>query len=264
MCPVLLVGITFSSPSDTVGGGDLTIGFVGGSSFTLAVDAADSLSDVRDAINNATDNNGVFASLLTVDAGMGDGSTVTELVLSSTNTGADNQLTVSILNGTEGTDIDNLGLSRLFFDGSLPDDSGNQMSNIQEAQDARITVDGFTAYSSTNDFDSVIDGVTITVESEAADELNPPSSSLNIAIDNTSIKADVEVFVASYNELVTILNSLTDYDAVSETRGLLGGDSSVSAIETQIRRIISAQVEGAAEYVSSLANLGITTNWTLD
>ena len=253
----------FASPAATAGEGTITIGFEGGLSFDVDVAATDSLTTIRDAINNASNNIGVTANLITVDAGMGDGSTVTELVLSSNDTGASRQLTISVNDTGDGNNTDNLGLSRFFYDGADPDNSINglnQLRQIDAAQDARISVDGFTVFSDTNTFDNVIEGVSITALVAADDPLDPPSAVLNISADKSAATAAVETFVASYNELVTVFNVLTNFDQTTETRGLLSGDASVNAMESTLRRIVGNTVTGAESDFNALTFLGISTN----
>lgn len=249
----------FTSPASTVGSGTLTIGFAAGNSFNVNVAATDSISDIRDAINSATDNVGITASLITVDAGAGDGSTVSKFVFTSNNTGAAGQIDISVADD-DLNDTDNNGLSQFFFDGSQPLDAGNQFDEVSAAQDARIAVDGFTAYSSTNTFSEVINDVTITVLKGADDVLDPPSAGLRITADKSKITAAIETFVASYNELATVFNALTDYDSISNTSGLLTGDSSINALESGIKRVFSDVVDGASGSLNSLAFLGIATN----
>ncbi len=249
----------FSSPTATAGSGTLTISQADGGSFDVAVAADDSIADIRDAINSASGNPGVSASLITVDAGAGDGSTVTKFVLTSNSTGADGQIDISV-SDDDGNNTDGSGLSRFFYDGANPLDGGNQFSQIDAAQDARIAVDGFTAYSSTNTFDNVIDDVSITVVDEADDPLNPPSGTLSVSADKSQVTAAVETFVATYNELTTVFNKLTNYDEATGTAGLLSGDAVVNGLESSLRRIMNDTVDGASEGFNALAFIGVATN----
>lgn len=235
--------------ASTVGSGTLNI-TVGSSSFGVAINAGenDTLAGIRDAINAAPGNSGVVASILTVSDGLGG--TASKLVLTSTNTGAAKAVSVAVTGDADGIDNDNAGLSQLI--------SAN-LTQIDPAQDAKITIDGFEATSSTNQFTNAIEGVTINVlkEDPAGTAL---SSSLTIATDKTGVKTAIEEFVANYNGLITIFNTLTNYDASTQTRGLLSGDSSVSVMESSIRRIMTGAVSGAGEGLNTLADLGITTN----
>jgi len=69
--------------TDAIGGGTLTIA-QGTDSFSLIVAATDTLEDVRDAINAATNNSGVAASIINVDDGSGDGTMWTLKIISIT------------------------------------------------------------------------------------------------------------------------------------------------------------------------------------
>ncbi|EAW30099.1 Flagellar hook-associated protein 2 [marine gamma proteobacterium HTCC2143] len=247
---------SFTSPNSTVGQGTLTIGFLAGSTFDVTVADTDDLTAVRDAINNATDNVGVTASLITAASG-------TELVITANKTGAANQLNISVIDTGDTTNQDANGLSRLFYDGSDPANSingVNQMQQIDAAQDAQIYVDGFAATSSTNEFSTVLEGVTITALADDGGAATLPSANMVVSADKTLIKSGLENFVAGYNSLVTVLNELTDYNVASNTSGLLSGETVIAGMETQIRRLLGATVESADSTLNNLALLGISTN----
>ncbi len=240
----------FATAATTVGSGTLNI-TLGTSSFDVTITAGenDTLAGIRDAINNASGNGGnVQASILTVSDGLGG--TASKLVLTSAKSGASNAISVAVTADADGVDNDNAGLSQLI--------SAN-LSQIDPAQDAKITIDGFAATSSTNQFTNAIEGVTINVLKEDPNDVALPSS-LTVATDKTGVKTGIENFVANYNALVTIFNTLTNYDPSTQTRGLLSGDSSVSVMEAQIRRIMKDVVSGGADGLSSLADIGISTN----
>lgn len=246
----------FTSPTATLGEGTLTIGFLAGTSFDISVATTDNLSTVRDAINNATDNIGVTASLIT-------GVNGTELVITANESGVANQLDISVVDTGDSLNQDANGLSRLFYDGSDPDNSINGLNQSQQitaAQDAKIYVDGFEATSSSNTFSDVLEGVTITALADDGGNLPLPSASLVVSTDKSTVKGDLETFVASYNELVTVLNSLTDYNSVTDSSGILSGDATISALESQVRRILTNNVDGADSSLNNLALLGISTN----
>lgn len=251
-----LVSPDFATASTVVGSGTLTIDS-GSTNFDVTISSGtnDSLSDIRDSINDAAGNDGaVNASILTVDDGMGG--TVSKLVLSTSNTGEDNEISI-VVDDDDLADKDGAGLSQLFYNTTDP---SNQMIETAAAQDAEITIDGFTAKSSTNEIKDAIAGVTINVVKGSDDPMDPDKATLVINKDTAGLKGTVETFVASFNELTVVFNALTDYDAATETRGLLMGDSSVSTIESQIRRIVGETVTGASSTLNSLTSLGITTN----
>ena len=248
-----------SSPAANLGSGTINISLAGGKSFTVNVGASDSLATIRDNINNSSGNIGVTASLVTVDAGLNNGSTVTKLMLMSNNSGKSNQISISV-NDNDGNNTDNSGLSQLYFDGSNPSAAGNNMKQIDVAQDARIAVDGMTVYSDTNAFTHVIPGVTINILKGSNGAVTPPSAMLAINTDKSGAKGEITGLVGVYNAAIGVLNKLTAYDASTKTAGQLNGDSTVSAIEQQMRSILFGTVPGATNGLNSLAMLGITTN----
>jgi flagellar hook-associated protein 2 len=244
----------FAAPTTTVGSGTLTIG-VGGNTFNVAVTAGvnDTVTGIRDAINNASTNTGVKASLLTVNNG---GTSATKLVLTSTKTGAASQISVSVADN-DGNNTDAAGLSQLHY---AIGDLNNRFTEVNPALDAKITVDGFEVTSATNQFVDVIDGVTITAVKDAEDPLDPPTGELKVSEDKTAIKTAIESFVKSYNDLNTAFNAFLTYNAASETGGGLSGDSSLLAIQRKMKQILGEPVSGAATDFNTLAFLGIATN----
>jgi len=126
-----LASAAFVSQSAVVGSGELTIANAKGDSISLTIDAGsnDSLTSIRDAINNAPDNNVVSASIIKSDSGY-------NLVLTAKQSGLDGALTISTI--TDGTDSGDL--SQLSFD---PQSGTNPLAVKVAAQDALIEVDGF-------------------------------------------------------------------------------------------------------------------------
>lgn len=248
----------FADANAVVGSGTLTIGFVGGKSFSVAVAANDSLTTIRDNINSSSGNTGVTASLITVDAGLGNGSTVTQLMLTSNNTGKANQLTVSA-NDNDGNNTDNNGLSQLNFDGANPLAVTNHMKQVNAAQDAQIAVDGMTAYSSSNTISNIIPGITLNLLKDSGGGA-PLSAALMVTTDKSAINGEVQALVASYNATIGIINKLTSYDPSTQIAGALNGDSTVASIKQQMRETIFSTVSGAKNGLNSMALLGITAN----
>ncbi len=276
-----LASTDFTSPSEAVGSGTLTIG-LGAKSFSLDIETGvnDSLTAIRDAINTAEANPGVTASLITVDNGLEDGGTVTKLVFSTEETGTDNQISITVNEspeaggdgglgggiigggggdpGADPANKDNVGLSRLFF---AADDPDNQATELAAAEDARITVDGFVAISSSNSFADVIDGVTITAVGVSEDPETSPPETLTVSQNPAALQEKIDAFVIGYNELMITINTLTNYDPETGTAGLLNGDSGVRSIESMLRRTLTKEVAGdnPLSNFTSLASIGLST-----
>jgi flagellar hook-associated protein 2 len=219
------------SASGPVGTGTLTIS-VGASSFNVVVaDGSNSLANIRDAINKAPTNKGVQASLLTDVDG-------THLVLTSTKTGEDYELSVTA-NGGNG------GLEQF-----------ETMEVRSEAQDAVVWVSGYEIHSSSNTVSNAIEGVTLTLKAPTAEDT---TVQLNVDRDDAAIQDAAKKFVDSYNSLATSIKSLSRYDAATEAAGALLGDAMLRNIDSQIRKLISTPVAGVNGNYNTLASLGITT-----
>lgn len=234
----LASGAFAEGSSAYVGRGTLTIA-VGGESFDVTIneDAA-TLADVRDAINSATGNKGVQATIL-------NGAEGARLVLTSDETGAEHAIEVSA-SGGDG------GLDQLVYDA----DGVQNLAEVQAAQNARIRIATFEIESSTNTFTDAIDGVTITAkkESEAGETF-----SLDIAFDRASVESKITKFVTEYNNMQAQLSNLGKYDAETKTAGPLLGDPLLRGVQTDMRRGISDPVEGIAGDYTTLASIGIKT-----
>ncbi|MCW9014733.1 MAG: flagellar filament capping protein FliD [Gammaproteobacteria bacterium] len=239
----------FATSSTIVGTGSLVI-TSNNESFQINVSSSNqTLEGIRDSINDATNNVGVSASILTVDDG--SGGTVSKLILTADTTGTDNEISI-VVDDDDGSDTNNSGLSRLFF---VAGDINNQMTEVDPAQDAQILVDGFQVSSNTNVFENAIQGVTITaVEADPGVE-----ETLQVSLDKLGTQTKIENFVEKFNSLIDVLNELTDYDSATNTSGLLTGDATASAIENQIRRILGNSVTGINSQLTNLAELGVRT-----
>lgn len=228
--------------SDTsVGSGEMTF-TINGESFSVSIaDDANSLADIRDAVNTASDNSGVTASIINDQDGA-------HLVFSATKTGIENAVNIAVSNGASGD------LSQLAYDTNL----GVQLSSMTEkaeALDSIVNIDGFTQTSANTKIEGMIEGVSLDLNKALPGE----SLSLKVQIDTKSIQTAVEGFVSNYNSLMTTINDLTAYNAESNTAGLLQGDSATRSIANQLRKEMGSIVGGLDTELDSLAELGITT-----
>lgn len=239
----------FAATSTVVGTGSLTL-TVGSDAFTLTIDDTNkTLAGIRDAINNATGNTGVSATIVNVDDG--SGGTEARLVLTAEDTGSDNSIRVTAVNGAEGD------LQQLVYD-PLP--AGSGVTNLTErnpAQDAIVLIDSQTVTSSSNTLVDAIEGVTINLVD--ADPGNPLT--LDIDLSTTSISSAVDNLVDKYNEFLTTLDSLTAH--TDEATGSLNGDSLARVVGNQVRQVLGSNVnsiKSANGLYDSLVSIGITTN----
>ncbi|CBL46741.1 Flagellar hook-associated protein 2 [gamma proteobacterium HdN1] len=239
----------YTNPDSVVGNGTLTIS-MGSKSFNVEIKDAenDTLAKVRDAINSASDNPGVKATILTVADPDNPGSTQSKLVLTSSQTGAANAISVAVQDG-DGDNADTAGLSAL---------ATANLSEISAAQDAKIYVDGFEATSASNTFSGVLEGVVITAVS--ADP--GVSHSLNVSTDAGALKTKIGAFVTAYNAYQKTFKFLTDYDAGKKEGGLLTGDSLARTASVTLNRALSATNSKDTGDFPALADIGITRSRT--
>jgi flagellar hook-associated protein 2 len=231
--------------SATVGYGSLAIS-VGAKTFNVEIkqDAA-TLDDIRNAINSATGNTGVQATLLNT----ADGS---RLILTAKTTGESSVIKV-VASGGDGN------LNKLNYDPlSPPVPPAPGLAQLVPAQNAQIRVATFDIESETNVFENAIDGVTITAVGESEGE----EVGLDIAFDKSTVQTRIQKFVTEYNAMQAALAKLGSYNAETKTGGPLLGDSLLRAIETETRHALSNPVTGTGSTYTTLASLGITTNAT--
>lgn len=225
----------FGSETAVMGAGTLTIG-LGAKSFNITTGGASTLADVRDAINNASDNPGIKATIIKVDSG-------SQLILTSGKLGAANTITVA---ATDADALDGNDLTRL---------ATANLTVIQAAADAIIHVDGQKATRDSNSFSDVISDVTITLKK--ADPAK--TESLSIALDKESTKTKVSEFIKAYNALAATMSSLSSYDAKTKQGGPLLGDATLRGVQSQVRQALANPVLGV-ESAKTLAEIGIKTN----
>jgi len=222
--------------SAVVGTGTLLIS-QGASSFNVLIDSSNNtLAGIRDAINKASGNTGVQATLINEAGG-------TRLVLSSTQTGAASAITVA-QSGGDG------GLSALVYD---PNGTKN-LTELRAAQDSHIKVAGFDHYSTTNTVSDAIDGVTLNLKSA----LPGTTVSVGIANDQATIVNRVQTFVAEYNKLQKAFAGLRSFDSNTGKTGPLFGDALLRQNEDQVRQDLSNPVAGLTGNYTTLASIGVT------
>lgn len=245
-----LVSSDYADSDTVVGQGDLTIS-VGTEAFTLTIDSSNStLTGIRDAINDSTSNTGVSASILTVDDPLNAGETVARLVLSSNNSGADNAITVTVANDATGTDTDTSGLSNLVYD----EGTTENLTEITDAVDALIKIDGFDVTSNTNVFTGALPGVTINaLSADVGVEYD-----LNVSTDTSGVLDKVQSFVTSLNAYKATYDFLTEVDIEEQEAGLLTGDSTARGINSLLTRTITNTVTEGTDDYTTLASIGIS------
>jgi flagellar hook-associated protein 2 len=231
----LASGTFTDGAASKVGTGTMTITY-GAKSFDITLDSTNNtLANVRDAINKASANTGVQATLLNEQGG-------TRLVLTSAKTGAENTIKIAQTGGDG-------GLAKLAYDGVNP----SSVTQMQGAQDAHIKISNFDHFSATNTITEAIDGVTLNLKTTSTEPVT-----LAVTEDSAALKQRVSGFVQSYNALYSSMSKLRSYDANTKAAGPLLGDALLRGIESQIGLDLSNPVGGLTGDYKTLASLGIT------
>ncbi len=250
-----LASPAYSSSTEVVGAGTLTISF-GTTDYDPDTDAyngfvpnpekspkvftidseSQTLEGIRDAINEA--DAGINAAIVNDGTGY-------RLLLSSEETGLANSLQVSV------TDDNGSGLAALAFDGVA-----TNLEQTVAAQDAQLIINGLAVSSASNTVSEAIEGVSL--------ELNDVSSSdtvsVSVGLDSAAVSNALGGFVEAYNDLVDLIQSLTNYNPETREASVLSGDSSVRTIASQLRNGLITQIEGASDVYRYLVDVGVTTD----
>jgi flagellar hook-associated protein 2 len=220
-----------------VGTGTLTLS-LGSTSFNVNIDGTNNtLAGIRNAINSATDNPGVTATIITAADGA-------HLVLTSSKSGAASPIQVTQTGGDG-------NLAQLEYTNL----NETNYRELRPAQDALVNIAGYPSTSATNVVEGVIEGVSINlVKAEPGTTI-----SVDVLFDKTAAKQKVTAFVTAYNTLRNMMTALGGYNSTTKVAGPMLGDPLLSGIDSEIRRTLSTPVEAAGDTMQTLASIGITT-----
>jgi flagellar hook-associated protein 2 len=242
-----LGALSSASSSIATGSGVLKI-----NDYEIAYDENTTLEDLAQSI---TDTAGATVSASILQTGTG----AYTLVLSSESTGADQALDISYTNdephdnrdhdkhdNRDHDKHDNNGLNAALFEPYSEPDNLSGYQKIQDATDASFKYNGITTTRSTNDISDLILGVNISLKTEG------DFSSVNVSQNTTSITDQVQLFVDSYNSLMTNLKDMTIKDKETGAEGVFQGESFVKSLSREFSGIVTSMVGS-----DSLVNFGI-------
>lgn len=208
--------------------GTLTLG-QGAESFSIDLSAIDtdsdgksSMAELAAAINGAADNTGVKATLVRSNGQV-------SLVLASEETGLANAISLS-----------SFGTGNAAFETQI-----GSATELSAARDAEVRLGGETGMlltNSSNTFDNIIDGVSVTFNKAHA----PGEASLNINIgqDQAATKSKAQSFVSAFNTIMSSFDSLTASGSETSQRGPLAGDATIRSIESMLNQAIRKNFGG--------------------
>ncbi len=218
-------------------------------SFSVTVDENNNtLAGLRDAINTSGKEVGVSATIVTDEHG-------SRLVLSSSKTGAGRDISVSVSDETA-VETGQTALSILEFGGATSS-TGAGPRVLSSAKSAELSIDGLKVISETNKVDGAIEGVTLDLKAETADD---EPLTIGVAVDEAGVKKQVQSFVDAYNKLIGVINAQTKVAPVgggAPVTGALVGDATARTLLGTIRNeLVNVQGDGA---IRALTDIGITT-----
>ncbi len=249
----------FTNTTDTIGTGSLTFSFgktvydagtdtytsftrdPAQTSFSVNIDSSNNtLLGVRDAIN--AQNKGVNASIVNDGTGY-------RLVFSSTSTGANHSMEVSVNDTGDSNNTNLSGLSRLAFNSGA-----TNLAQSSAATSASAKVNGLTVTSETNSISNVVDGVTLNLKNTSVGKTN----SLSITHDTETVKTAITNFVGDYNALMTVFDEHAKYSGGEA--GALQSESLVRSMLNDIKSGVSAAISQLPVGYQTLADVGISND----
>jgi flagellar hook-associated protein 2 len=111
---------------------------------------------------------------------------------------------------------------------------------------------GILASSSTNTFNDILPGVTLTAL--AASEA---PVTVTVSTTDTSLVAGVQAAVENFNRIRLRISEFTAFDAEQNTSGVLLGDGNVLRVENELASLLSGRFAGAGS-IRSLETLGLS------
>ena len=194
---------------------------MGTESKDIAIESSDTLTKIATKINEA--GMGIQASVVTDVDGK------ERLMLRSKETGTDKAFTVDL--------------------SAAPTVLGQ--NTTQNAQNAKVELNGLVVESSANTFANTIPGMSFTVS-----EVTSTAATLNVKADTEAMKKNIQEFVDTYNELNDLLTQSTKYVEESKTAGVLQGDSATVSLQNSLR-MLTQGISGSTGGLTRLAEIGI-------
>ena len=108
---------------------------------------------------------------------------------------------------------------------------------------------------STNTITDAVEGVTLDLHQAEEGEFIDISVTRD---DTTELRQQIGSFVADFNSALGLINEQFAYDEVTETSGPLAGDSTLLALQSQLRSAVSGQIDGLTEGFDALVLIGVT------
>ncbi|WP_104722089.1 flagellar filament capping protein FliD [Helicobacter mesocricetorum] len=133
--------------------------------------------------------------------------------------------------------LDSIGLNAGVYTTSKNFLDDMKITNIQQAQNAKLTYNGINIERDKNTIDDIVSGLSL----ELTNVTKPNEEvTVRIARDNSGISDEVKKFVESYNEMFNKLTELTKYDQDTKVAGVFNGNSDITGIVRRLNSIITS------------------------
>ena len=246
-------GSGFSSTTSDIGIDSLTIDlgtWAAGPSFTSngtsstlpLTTGATSLTDVRDAINNATI--GVTASIIEVSTGS------YSLMVKSPE-GAANAMRIT-------TSLSGSAVDVMKYDPENTGTFADTATQVINAADAAFTIDGIAVTRASNTITDLFSGVTLELKNISAGDIGT-NQTISSTYSETDAFATLETVVSEINFLLSFLKEQSKPGANGEDGGPLHGDHFIRFTENKIKNLTSTAIAGYDTSEIYLSNFGVVT-----
>lgn len=199
--------------------------------FTIDIAADDNIASIRKKLNN--NDFGVTAT--TVQLGNGK----TKLVIDSGMSGDEGNIKMKFDGATSGNSAK--------FNVDSDKNASAQGWNVEQGQNAKITVDGQELTSQSNEFRDVISGITINVNRLSKDDGKGgfETNNVQISADVDKVTEKMNAFVNAYNTLMSTMDGLYKHNTYTDGQnnydgGELAGDSMLRGLTSQIQNMMSS------------------------
>ena len=147
-------------------------------------------------------------------------------------------------------------------DGSFTIDDGNLDLGLAigtEAKDALLQVGttpatSFLIASTTNQFDAVASGVSVTVS-----EVGTSAANVDVTRDNSKARDAIKSLVSAYNSYINTTDQLTKFDEDPTQRGILQGQGIVLRVSTRLSNLINKSYLDTNDPLQNFVSLGVRT-----
>ena len=241
---------SYSTAGSLVGAGSLTIDFGtwsttsstndtftanSNSAITITTTSSTTLTQLRDSINNTTDN--AEASILYDGSGY--------VIVIKGKSGASNELRVTPSDSSSSTLTNNYSYTT----------SNKNLNLSTDGVDAAFTVDGISMTRTSNTITDLFKGYNLELQATSSSAIKI-SSSQNL----TTIENLLNDFINSYNTIYAGISALSLSSSSGGESGPLSGDSLARKIQRDLRNYTSESIVGYENGPYTLSLAGVKTN----